>query len=53
MYQGLTSILEDVATWLLSASQSVPISQLSIATWAVFLISGAFSSKTAFNVAEQ
>jgi hypothetical protein len=53
MYQGLASVLEDVATWLQSASQAVPISQLSIATWLVFVISGAFGSKNAFNFAEQ
>jgi len=53
MYQALVSALNDVAWWLQSASQVVPISQLSLVTWVIFVISGSFNSKTAFKVREQ
>ena len=53
MHQGLTASLEEAATWLQAASQAVPVSQLSVVTWVVFLISGSFASKNAFNAPEQ
>ncbi len=53
MYQGLTSALETVATWFQSASLAVPLSQLSVMTWVMFVISGLFHSKDPFNVPER
>jgi len=53
MYQALASALNDLAWWLQSASQVVPISQLSLVTWVVFVISGSLDSKKAFKAPEQ
>jgi len=53
MYQALASVLNDVAWWLQSASQVVPISQLSLVTWVVFVISGSIDLKKVFKVPEQ
>jgi len=53
MYQALVSALGDAASWLQSASQSVPISQLSFMIWVMFIVSGCFAAKNAFNVPEQ
>jgi len=53
MYQALASVLSDLAWWLQSASQVVPVSQLSLITWAMFVISGSFDSKKAFKATEQ
>ncbi|HXW95435.1 MAG TPA: hypothetical protein VEJ19_07000 [Nitrososphaerales archaeon] len=53
MYQALASALHGVAWSLQSASQVVPISQLSIVSWVMFAISGFFDSKKAFKVPEQ
>jgi hypothetical protein len=53
MFQALAATLSDVAWWLQSASQIVPISQLSLVTWLMFLISGLFNSKKAFRAPEQ
>ncbi|HYA55369.1 MAG TPA: hypothetical protein VED22_01090 [Nitrososphaerales archaeon] len=52
MYQALTSALNDLAWRLHSASQVVPISQISVVTWAMFFITGSFDSKKAFKAAE-
>jgi hypothetical protein len=53
MYQALASALNDLAWWLQSASQVVPISQLSIATWLMFVISGYFDFKEPFKASKQ
>jgi len=53
MYQGLTSALESAASWLQFASLALPLSQLAIATWVMFVVSGSFNSKNAFNPHEQ
>jgi len=53
MYQALATALNDVAWWLQSASQVVPISQLSLVTWVIFVISGSFNPKKAFKVRKQ
>jgi len=53
MYQALASVLDDLAWWLQSASQVVPISQLSIVTWVMFVISGSLDFKKAFKSPEQ
>jgi len=53
MSERLVSALRGIASWLQSASQVVPISQLSVVTWAFFTIFGSFDSKSAFNITEQ
>jgi len=53
MYQALAVALNDVAWWLQSASQVVPISQLSLVTWLMFVITGSFNSRKAFRIPEQ
>jgi len=53
MYQALVSALGDAASWLQSASQSVPISQLSFMVWAMFIVSGRFDARNVFNASEQ
>ena len=53
MYQALASVLGDLAWWLQSASQAVPISQLFLVTWAMFVVSGALNSKKAFKTPKQ
>jgi len=53
MYQALAAALNDLAWWLQSASQVVPVSQLSVVTWVMFVISGSFPYKKAFKAAEQ
>jgi len=53
MYQALASGLADVAWWLQSVSQAIPISQLSLVTWVIFVISSSFNSKKAFKVRKQ
>jgi len=45
MYQALATALSDVAWWIQFASQVIPISQLSIVTWVIFVIAGSFNSK--------
>jgi hypothetical protein len=53
MYQGLAELLQGMGTWLQSVSPYVPISQLTIVTWAIFMVTQSFSSKKAFNAHEQ
>jgi len=53
MHQALASALNDLAWWLQSATQLVPISQLTIVTWVVFVISGSFKFKVPFKAPEQ
>jgi hypothetical protein len=53
MYQGLAELLQGLGTWLQSVSPYVPVSQLTIVTWAIFMATQSFSSKKAFNAHEQ
>ncbi len=53
MYESLASTLSDLASWLQSASQAFPISQLSLMSWLAFVVSGSLASKKAFNLTEQ
>jgi hypothetical protein len=53
MYQGFVSAFGDAASWLQAAFQAVPIFQLSIMTWVMFIISGCLCSTKVFNVPEQ
>lgn len=52
MYQSLAETFQGLGTWLVSVAPYVPLSQLSILTWAVFAASRSFS-KAAFNAHEQ
>ena len=53
MYQGLAFSLDGLAAWLQSASERVPISQLSLMVWAMFVLSVTFARKSPFNSTEQ
>ena len=53
MFQGLAELLQGLGTWLQSVSPYIPISQLPIATWVIFMAAQSFSSKGAFNAHEQ
>ena len=53
MYQGLALSLDVLATWLQSASERVPVSQLSLMAWAMFVLSGSFAGRSPFNSTEQ
>jgi len=53
MYQGLASALMEAASWLQVTSQTVPISQLSLLTWVIFVVSCSFNDRNAFKVPEQ
>lgn len=53
MYSGLISSVDEVVSWLLSASQSVPISQLSLIAWLVFAFGGSSVSRSSFNTPER
>jgi hypothetical protein len=49
----MISALDDVTSWLQSASQTFPTFQLSVITWVMFIISGRYEARRAFNVPEQ
>jgi hypothetical protein len=53
MRQILLSAIGDLASWLQSASQAVPISQLSLIAWVMLNISSRFDPLNPFNVPEQ
>jgi hypothetical protein len=53
MYQCLLSALDYVASWLQSASQAVPVFQLSVMTWVMFVIARLLDPRRAFNAPEQ
>jgi hypothetical protein len=42
MLTGLTAPVLELATWLQTASMVVPVSQLSLISWFMFAVSGAF-----------
>jgi hypothetical protein len=42
MFTGLTASLLELATWLQTASMVVPVSQLSLVSWFMFVITGVF-----------
>ena len=39
MYQGLAEFLQGAATWLQSVSLDIPVVQLSIVAWIMFILS--------------
>ncbi|HXY56101.1 MAG TPA: hypothetical protein VEH01_00670 [Nitrososphaerales archaeon] len=53
MYEGVAELFQGLGTWLQSVSPYVPISQLSILTWVIVMVSQSFASKDAFNTHEQ
>jgi hypothetical protein len=53
MYQGLASSLHGLASWLQSASENVPISQLSLMAWVMFVLSCSLAGNNPFNTPEQ
>jgi len=53
MYQGLASFLIGLASWLQLASESLPISQLSIVAWIMFALSGSFTRNNPFKSPER
>ena len=53
MYSTLASALQALASWMQSASQAVPLSQLSLMAWALAAASGSLVSQLAFNDAER
>jgi len=53
MYQGLALSLDGLAAWLQTASERVPITQLSLMAWAMFVLSVTFARKSPFNSTEQ
>ena len=53
MYQGLASFLIGLASWLQLASESLPISQLSIVAWIMFVLSGSFAGNNPFKFPER
>jgi len=53
MFPGLASLLQEVGNLLLSVSQAIPLSQLSLAGWAMLAAAGAMGSRNSFNIPEQ
>lgn len=52
MYTDLTAFLGDLASRLQSVALFVPISQLSLVSWLMFVITGSVGSQKPFNAAE-
>ncbi len=47
MYTALAASLQQLASWLQSAAAVIPVSQLSIVSWLMFAVSGAFGAPEA------
>jgi hypothetical protein len=53
MYTSLASMVQTIATYLLSASQALPVSQLSVVVWLMFAASRSMAARNSFNSAER
>ncbi len=53
MLTGLASSIQEVGVMLLSASQSVPLSQLSLVGGALLAVGRALASRRSFNTSER
>jgi hypothetical protein len=53
MYPTLESTIQNVASLLLSVSQTVPVSQLSIVAWLMLGASKSIASRGSFNTSER
>jgi len=53
MYTALASAVQTVASLLLSASQTIPVSQLAIVAWLMLAASRSIASGGAFNTSER
>jgi len=51
--QGLAESVQGIAAWLQSVSAMVPVSQLSIITWVMVMVSGSLASGASFNRPER
>jgi hypothetical protein len=53
MFPGLASALQELGNVLLSVSQTLPVSQLSLIAWAMLAAGGVLGSRNSFNTPEQ
>ena len=53
MLVQLATRLQELGSWLQAAAAAVPISQLSVVTWAIFAVGGACGANGAFNTSER
>lgn len=53
MFQGLVESFLQMATWLQAMSESVPVSQISIAAWLMLNLGGLLAGWSPFKASEQ
>lgn len=53
MYQGLAESLGELAWFLQSVSQTIPVSQVSLLAWLMYVISCSLTNQSPFKAPEQ
>jgi len=53
MYPAIASAIQTIGTLLLSASQTLPVSQLSVVAWVILAASRSITSRDSFNTTER